>query len=299
MKLSSLKYFIEVATEGSFTETSKKLYISQPTLSRRIRDLETELGVELFIRNGHSLTLTAAGEQLLVKANDILERVEQLSHMFDSQTEVSNSSQILRIGYPPSFNMGKMYELLERFKNNYANVKFLLKQDTPMNLSDGLSSGRYDLVFNLSIYFQHSSNIKKLSFIENHLQIAVPIHHKLSDKKIVNFSDLSQETFILLERKQSPIIVDYVINQFINYGFNVQANTYVKNLDEGLSKVSIGEGLTFLYSGMNDGTLEEKYHIKIVDLKNDDTDQNIVVAFNKEKTNKLLLELFQFFKNSK
>lgn len=294
MKLSTLNYFVEVAAEGSFTKASQKLYISQPTLSRRIQELETELGVELFIRNGHSLVLTNAGEQLLVKVNDILERVDHLSHMFDPQIDASKSTQIIRIGYPPSFNMGKMYELLERFKTNHSNVKFLLKQENPMNLSEGLSEGQYDLVFNLSTYFQHSDTIEKIPFIENHLQIAVPIRHRLSHKKRVDYSDLSQETFILLERKQSPIIVDYVVNKFINYGFNVKANTYVKNLDEGLSKASIGEGIAFIYSGMNDGTLEEKYHIKIIDLENDDADQDIVAAFNKERNNGLLQELFEF-----
>lgn len=298
MKLSTLKYFVEVASEGSFTKTSQKLYISQPTLSRRIQELETELDVELFIRNGHSLSLTSAGEQLLDKANDILERVDQLSHMFSPQIETRKSTQLLRIGYPPSFNMGKMYKMLERFKNDHSNVKFLLTQDTPMNLSEGLSAGQYDLVFNLATYFQHSNDIKKIPFIENHLQIAVPIYHPLSRKKKVDFSDLSQEIFILLERKQSPLIVDYVVSQFINDGFNVKANTYVKNLDEGLSKVSIGDGLAFLYSGMNDGTLEGKYHIKIIDLDDNGTDQNIVAAFNKGKKSKLLQELTQFLQIS-
>lgn len=298
MKLSTLKYFVEVAIEGSFTKASQKLYISQPTLSRRIQELETEIGVELFVRHSHSLILSNAGEQFLNEANDVLKRVDHLVHMFDDQVNPNQATQLLKIGYLPNFNMGKMYQLFEHFKVNHPNVKFLMKQDTPMNLADGLTNGQYDLVFNLSTYFQQSKSVEKLLFIKNHLQIAVPINHALSHKKKLHFTDLSQETFILLERKQSPIIVDYVVNQFINYGFNVKANTYIKTLDEGLSRVALGEGLAFIYSGMNDGTLEEKYHIKIIDLESDDKNQNVVAVFDKKNNNKLLRELFLFVKDN-
>ncbi|MBO0432066.1 LysR family transcriptional regulator [Enterococcus sp. DIV0660C] len=296
MKLSTLTYFVEVATEGSFTKASQKLYISQPTLSRRIQELETELGVKLFIRTSHSLTLTSAGRQFLVEANDLLKRVDHLTHLFDHQKSTESHSHLFRIGYLPNFNMGKMFQLFEQFKSEHTNVKFVLKQDTPMNLSEGLLKDEYDMVFNLSNYFQPNKSLETILFMKNHLQVAVPVHHLLSHQKNVDFSELSQETFILLERQQSPIIVDYVINQFINYGFNIKANSYVKNLDEGLSKVSVGDGLAFLYSGMDDGTLEERYHIKIIDLKKNQTNQDIVAAFTREKNSGLFGELIHFLK---
>ncbi len=101
----------------------------------------------------------------------------------------------------------------------------------------------------------------------------------------------------MLERKQSPVIVDYVISECTKHGFNLKANSYVQNLDEGLSMTSVGEGLAFLYSGMNDGTLAEKYHIKIVDLENDSTDQDIAAALDKPNENELVQELFSFIKS--
>lgn len=99
MKLSNLKYFVDVAMEGSFTRASEKLFISQPTLSRRIKELETELGVELFIRNRHSLELSSAGQQFLIEVNDILNRVNKLSHMFDNQKTADEAGQLLKMGY--------------------------------------------------------------------------------------------------------------------------------------------------------------------------------------------------------
>lgn len=298
MKLSNLSYFIEVATAGSFTKAAEKLYISQPTLSRRIQELEAELGVELFIRLSHGLELSRAGDQFLLEASKVLKSVTQLSHMFDNQASSDNVSHIIKVGYLLNFNMGKMYELFARFRLNYPNVQFVMKQDTPMNLTEGLANGQYDLVFNLAIYFQANKTIEKTVFMKNHLQIALPIDHALSHQKKLAFVDLSQETFILFERKQSPVIVDYVISQGIKNGFNLKANFYIKGLDEGLSLVSVGKGLAFLYSGMNDGTLESKYHITIIDLEMTHNDQNIVAAFDKNNDNELLGKLFSFLKNS-
>lgn len=297
MKLSNLIYFVEIAVEGSFTRASEKLYISQPTLSRRIQELEAELGVDLFIRHSHSLELSSEGEQFLIEANDVLKRVNRLSHLFDDQINTDTTSLILKIGYLPNFNMSKMYAQLECFKTKHPNVQFLLKQDTPMNLAEGLLNGHYDLVFNLLTYFPANVSIEKTLFMNNQLQIVVPIHHELRNKKELHFADLKQETFILLERQQSPVIVDYVISQGIKNGFNLKANHYVKDLDEGLSMVSVGKGLAFLYSGMNDGTLEKKYRIKIISLENAGNDHDIVAAYNPKKPHLLVEDLFTFIKN--
>jgi len=297
MKLSTLKFFIEVASEGSFTRASQKLYISQPTLSRRIQELEAELGVTLFIRHSHTLTLSSEGEQFFTAATDVLNRVDQLTHMFDPQNNSENTSQLIKIGYLPNFNLGRLYNLLDSFKAQHPNVTFLMKPSNPLSLADGLIDRSYDLVLDLEIYFQHHDQIEKLLFNKNRLQIAVPINHPLGQQKSIHFSELNQESFILLERKESPIIVDYVVSQFINYGFNVRANSYVKTLDEGLAKVSIGEGLAFLYSGMNDGTLEAKYHIKIIDLDTNVNDQNIIIAYNPKNLNYFSQKLAIFLRD--
>lgn len=94
-----------------------------------------------------------------------------------------------------------------------------------------------------------------------------------------------------MERKQSPIIVDYVVNQGLINGFNLRADYYVNNLDEGLTAVSAGKGLAFLYSGMNNGNLAQQYHIKIIDLEDVNQDQNIVTVTRKTNRNALLAQL--------
>lgn len=291
VKLTTLEYFVAVATEKSFTRAAEKLYISQPTLSRRISELEEELGTALFVRQSHSLELTADGEKFLIATTDILKRFNHLEHLFDDKKK-DGSLIVIKIGYLGNFNMGRMYSILNKFKLSHPNVQFMLKQDIPTNLLNGIRDNKYDLVFSLSSYFLNDDQFKKSKFMDNHLKIALPIDHPLKYHEKLDFADLSQETFILLERQMSPVIVDYVINQGLQNGFNLKANYYVTNLDEGLSMTSTGKGLAFLYSGMDDGTLEEKYNIKIVDLSVKHQNQDLVCVIRRDNRNKLIWSLY-------
>ena len=272
MKLSTLRYFVEVATENSFTKASQNLFISQPTLSRRIQELESELGVTLFNRNNtNNIILSPEGKQLLVKVRDVLDQ----------------------IGCLTNFDFSKLYDLIEQFKTQYPNVKFIIEQGSPMELNDGLLNRTYDLVLNLDNYISNNDVLKTSLYKNNNLQVAIQNNHRLASKQEIQFSDLTDETLILIERNKSPLVFDYVINQCLKHGFHAKANYYVKNLDEGLSKTSLGEGISFLYSGMDNGYLSKKYRVKFLNLNEEKSSQNLVYAFQ-ENNNPMLDEFLNF-----
>ena len=77
MELRVLRYFLTIAREGNITNAANVLHITQPTLSRQIRDLEDELGQKLFVRNSHSVSLTNEGMLLRKRAEEILELVQK------------------------------------------------------------------------------------------------------------------------------------------------------------------------------------------------------------------------------
>ena len=76
MELRVLRYFLEIAREGNMTHAAQRLHISQPTLSRQIKDLEEELGKKLFIRSNYSVSLTEEGMLLRQRAEDILDMAD-------------------------------------------------------------------------------------------------------------------------------------------------------------------------------------------------------------------------------
>ncbi|MCZ3394399.1 LysR family transcriptional regulator, partial [Enterococcus faecium] len=90
MNLTTLEYFVQVATEGSLTKAADKLFISQPTLSRHMKNLEAELNTQLFVRQSHSLKLTENGITFLKATTKVIQDVDALKHFFDQHQTASN-----------------------------------------------------------------------------------------------------------------------------------------------------------------------------------------------------------------
>lgn len=292
MNLITLKYFVQVATDGSLTKAANELFVSQPTLSRHMKELEGEVGAQLFVRQSHSLKLTTEGAAFLKATVKVIQEVDHLTHFFDQQRTSYVNPHYLNIGYLANFNLKKMYERLDQISHN-SNVQFSLFPDSPTNLSNGLATGEYDIVFSLRPYINGHAEFASADFLTNDLQIALPVRHPLVNKQRLAFSDLKDETFILLDRDKSPIIVDAVLNQGIKNGYNLKANYYVKSLSQGLSMTAMGNGLAFLYSAMNDGQLEQQYRIKIKQLVDNVGNHNIVVAMNTALANQKTKLIFE------
>ena len=96
MELRVLRYFLEVAREGSITHAAQRLHISQPTLSKQLKELEEELGKKLFVRGNYNVRLTDEGMLLRKRAEDILDMVGKTEEEFRSLSSVTGGE--VRIG---------------------------------------------------------------------------------------------------------------------------------------------------------------------------------------------------------
>lgn len=142
MEIRVLRYFLEVAREGSMTYAARRLHISQPTLSKQIKDLETELGKKLFVRSSFSVSLTDEGMLLRQRAEDILEMVDKTEKEFSSLGEVNGGD--IHIGAAESDNIKYLARQIKSLKARYPRIRIHLYSGDTDDLSERLDRGLLD-----------------------------------------------------------------------------------------------------------------------------------------------------------
>lgn len=138
-----LEYFVQIANLGGFHRAADQLHIAQSALSRRVRLLEEELGVQLFERIGRGVRLTAAGELLRDKAQGVLRHMREVRDEVRAQSTVPQGE--LNIGMPPSLQSLLTVPLLERMRSLFPDVFMRTWVATSVELRDMLENGRIDL----------------------------------------------------------------------------------------------------------------------------------------------------------
>lgn len=126
VELRQLAYFVGVAEAGSFSKAATSLHVAQPALSRQIGLLEKELGVSLLTRNGRGAVPTAAGEQFLRQANDILRRIDDAK--WRTSSFATKPSGTIRIGIPLSISKILTPALLDLAKKSFPNVSLQVSE---------------------------------------------------------------------------------------------------------------------------------------------------------------------------
>lgn len=142
MELRHLRYFAAVAAHGSFNRAAQHLHLTQPALSRQVKDLEVELGVQLLERGKNAVTLTDAGERFYEDARDLLARADQAIRRVRGERR----TEVLRVGDAPSVTAGIMAGALERFQAAAPHVRIALADLSSREVIEQAMAGRLDLV---------------------------------------------------------------------------------------------------------------------------------------------------------
>lgn len=142
MELRVLRYFLTVAREGSITGAANFLHVTQPTLSRQLKDLEEELGHKLLVRSNHNVTLTAEGMLLRKRAEEIIDMVDKTEAEFNSLEE--NISGDIYIGGGETKAMKLIAEIVRDLQKDYPNLHYHLYSGNSDDVTERLDKGLLD-----------------------------------------------------------------------------------------------------------------------------------------------------------
>lgn len=195
MEIRQLKYFVCVAETGSFSEASRRCYLSQSAISQQIRALEDELGTNLFHRNPHKVVMTESGEELLPLArqalksfNECQERINNLQGMLCGQLNVGMSQFI-----EPYVRQAAVL-MLKQYPNLRLNLVYLPTQE----LNRMLVNHNLDMAFSINTA-RSDENIESEPILTFHLRAVMRSTHPLANKEKVKFSDLMNYSIVMPE----------------------------------------------------------------------------------------------------
>ncbi len=143
MELRVLKYFLTIAEEENITRAAKLLHITQPTLSRQIQQLEDELGVTLFQRGSHRISLTEDGLLLKHRAQEIIDLTEKT--FSDFSTAENNLAGKITVGCAETYNMKTLAELMAKFRAKFPLVTFQIVSGTADLVTERIEAGLVDV----------------------------------------------------------------------------------------------------------------------------------------------------------
>ncbi len=193
MELRHLQCFVKLSEILNFSSAASELCITQSTLSATIRQLEDELGVDLFSRNSHSVSITEAGEELLPFAKETLSLAENCVERMRDLNSLKCGR--LKIGVTHSFSL-MMVGAIQRFNEQYPGIELELHYKTMGELLDKLLRRELDIVLS---YRPSSTNplIESHHLFDDHLCVVVSNEHPLATKKSISIEELSRHRLAL------------------------------------------------------------------------------------------------------
>jgi DNA-binding transcriptional LysR family regulator len=242
MELRHLRYFTAVAREMSFSRAATQLHIAQPPLSRQIRQLEEELGAELFDRKARPMKLTMAGQFFQGQAQLVLDR---LAEARSATARIARGRRAwFGIGFVPSTLYGALPEILRRFREAQPGLEVSLLELTTVQQIDALKAGRIDVGFGRLQFDDERINAEVVR--EEPLVAALRVDHPLARRKRVSLEQLAPEPLLLFPAQPRPSFADQVLAAFQARALRPAVALEANELQTAIGLVVAGIGYTLV-----------------------------------------------------
>ncbi len=249
MELRVLKYFLMTAREENITRAAARMHVTQPTLSRQLMQLEDELGVTLFKRGKHSITLTEEGMLLKQRAQEMIS-IE--SKIFEDLSHEDNMLKgTITIGGGETQSMNDLAELAARFRRDNPQVHFEICSGIADEIKERIEQGVVDIGV-----LSEPVDISKYDFVrmrqKDQWGAFMPVEHPLAERNSVSPQDLAGVPLIMAKRES---VRNELANWFGKYydELNIAASCDLLYNTEVLAKNGVGVALCIKSSNIHDG----------------------------------------------
>lgn len=188
MEIRSARYFVTVAEELHFGRAAKRLHITQPGLSQGVKALEKSVGMQLFERGRHGVTLTVEGEALLPEFRELLARADAVDAFVKILAEQFHGS--LTVGYTRSAGLGRAFELISRFRGAWPRIRIQSSSASSSGNLQAIRDRTLDVGF-VRPPLPEAAEIESLSVGKEAVLVGLPAGHRLARSEVVRRQDLT------------------------------------------------------------------------------------------------------------
>jgi DNA-binding transcriptional LysR family regulator len=232
--LRRLQYFVAVARERNFTRAAERLHIAQPALSRQVRLLEQELGVELLHRTTHEFELTAAGALLLDRGPTVLASAEELWR--DVRAYGTGERGRLLVAYGASASYETAPRLLRALAERHPGVELATAVKSVDEIVSGLSAGSVDV--GIVRCPPRTPDLECRTIRQEGQRVLLRDGHPLADAPVIAVQELAPETLLMHPREANPGHYDAIVDLCRSAGFEPQIRLRSVSFDLAYSSIA-------------------------------------------------------------
>lgn len=241
MELRQIRYFIEVAEREHVTRAAEALHVAQSAVSRQIFNLEAELGVQLFIREGRTIRLTAIGKTFLEHMKRAMNIIEDAKQVIEEYTDPDRGT--VHIGFPSTLATYLLPTVISAFRKEYPHVKFDFHQGSYIELYHSIQRGDVNIALLAPVPPKTDKLASTVLFTENIVAL-LPKGHKLTNRTFIHLNDLRDEAFILFP--EGAKLREIVMNHCQQHGFYPTVAFEGQDIDSIKGLVAAGLGISLV-----------------------------------------------------
>ena len=237
-----LRYFAVVAAEGNLSRAADRLFVSQPTLTKQIKQLESQLGVRLFIRSKAGMTLTAAGEALAERVPAVQAGWDEA--LRETKAAASHAARLLRVGFISSAANEATQQIIAAFARRRPGWRVDMQQAAWSDPTAGLISGAVDAAL-LRLPFPDQDRARIEVLLTEPRWVALPASHPLAGSAQISFHDLWEEPFVAAPA-ETGLWRDFWLASEERQGHPVRIGAVTDQPDAYLTAIANGEGIALV-----------------------------------------------------